>query len=62
MDLDAPYGAFWQTRTVIDDEAHREGLVFVEHETSMIRPINWPLGCLGKGAAPVWRLKFHHSA
>jgi 2',3'-cyclic-nucleotide 2'-phosphodiesterase len=31
----------------------REALVFIARETSMIRPINWPAGCPGKGAAMV---------
>ena len=28
----------------------REALVFIERETNLLRPINWPAGCPGRGA------------
>jgi 2',3'-cyclic-nucleotide 2'-phosphodiesterase len=31
----------------------KEALVFIEREPNMIRPINWPKGCPGKGLAMV---------
>ena len=31
----------------------REALIFIEREERMIRPLNWPLGCPGRGTAMV---------
>jgi 2',3'-cyclic-nucleotide 2'-phosphodiesterase len=31
----------------------REALVFIERENQMIRPLNWPAGCPGRGTAMV---------
>jgi 2',3'-cyclic-nucleotide 2'-phosphodiesterase len=31
----------------------REALVFIERESQMIRPLNWPAGCPGRGTAMV---------
>ena len=31
----------------------REALIFIERETRMIRPLNWPMGCPGRGTALV---------
>ena len=31
----------------------REALVFIERESQMIRPLNWPQGCPGRGTAMV---------
>jgi 2',3'-cyclic-nucleotide 2'-phosphodiesterase len=35
----------------------REALVFIERENQMIRPLNWPQGCPGRGAAMVQTAK-----
>ena len=31
----------------------REALIFIERESQMIRPLNWPAGCPGRGTAMV---------
>jgi metallophosphoesterase (TIGR00282 family) len=35
----------------------REALVFIERESTLIRPLNWPAGCPGRGSALVQTAK-----